>query len=314
MKRFILKLLLFLSIPLCFLYVLSYIVDTGLKKSKYFYYSEWNDLFNGRINADLLVLGNSRAWVHFSPQILDSMLNLNSYNLGLDGACLNAQLVRFKLYLLYNNKPKYIIQEIGATGSLINGTLPHLQQLYPYLDNSEIWKIVKSSDPSFGVLERYFPLYKYNNELTLIKEGILSNFGKGVKPTKYKGYEGRKILWDNGFESFVKLYPKGTISKIDSSQFSVLMDYIDFCKKNDIKIIFVTSPTYKEYIPYVLNYTQVIDTITNIANANNIPYLDYTKDTLCNSKEYFYNTNHLNYIGSRLFSIKFANDIKKYIN
>jgi hypothetical protein len=38
--------------------------------------------------------------------------------------------------------------------------------------------------------------------------------------------------------------------------------------------------------------------------------LDYTKDTLCLNKTYFYNYSHLNRTGAKLFSVKLARDIR----
>ena len=52
-------------------------VDAGLRKSRNAYFANWNDLYNSKINADLLIMGSSRAEFHISPKILDSLLTLN---------------------------------------------------------------------------------------------------------------------------------------------------------------------------------------------------------------------------------------------
>src|ERR1700747_729442 len=143
MKKIILRTLLFCLAPVPLLYLLQHIVDTGLRKSRYYYYSEWNDLFNGKINADLVVMGTSRAWVQVSPGILDSMLHLNSYNLGMDGTAFKIQYERFKMYMQHNKKPKYILQEVGYTSTLVKSDqLPVLQQFLPYLNDPIVWKMV----------------------------------------------------------------------------------------------------------------------------------------------------------------------------
>ena len=51
----------------------------------------------------------------------------------------------------------------------------------------------------------------------------------------------------------------------------------------------------------------------NISMKYNIPFLDYSSDTICLSKDYFYNAEHLNLMGTNLFSRKLTSDLKKYI-
>lgn len=50
--------------------------------------------------------------------------------------------------------------------------------------------------------------------------------------------------------------------------------------------------------------------INNLSKANNVPYLDYTNDPICNDSNYFCVAVHLNQKGAELFSTKLANDLK----
>ena len=253
MKKFILRILLFCLLPLPLLYVGAHLVDKGLKKSHYFYYAEWNDLFDGKINADLLVFGTSRAWVQFAPAILDSSLHLNSYNLGMDGAPFDIQYERFKIYLRHNKKPKYILQEVGYNATFIPpGGLPHFEQFLPYYDDTAIWRMVSHfSLYPVGVSEHYFPMYKYNNQFPLIKEGLFSYFGRGTKNTKYKGYEGRNWAWDSSFHTFKNLYPEGKIFELDRASIALFKEYLAFCRSNDIQVVMVFPPAFYQVLPYV---------------------------------------------------------------
>ena len=83
--------------------------DAGLKKTKYSEYCVWNDI-NSSVNADLLIQGSSRAWCQVSPKILDSIMKINSYNLGMSGYNFDMEYCRFKVYLEHNVVPKYIVQ------------------------------------------------------------------------------------------------------------------------------------------------------------------------------------------------------------
>src|SRR5690606_7084295 len=109
MRLFIRKLFLFgLSVVLA-LSLLAMIVDKGLQKTEAENYAEWNAIKDGGINADLLILGSSRAWVHVAPFILDTALHLNSFNLGLDGHHFETQVARYDFYKEFNRRPQYIV-------------------------------------------------------------------------------------------------------------------------------------------------------------------------------------------------------------
>lgn len=305
MKKFVLRLLLFCLLPLPALYALAYVIDSGLKKSRHFYYAAWNDLFNGTINADLVVLGTSRAMMHFSPKILDSTLQLNSYNLGMDAAPFKIQFERFKIYLRYNKKPKYVIQEVGYTIPLMrNNELPHPQQFLPYLHDTAIWRITSSSGDPFHLADRYFPVYKYNNELPLIAEGVKCYFGKGVKSQMYKGYLGQGKLWDSSFAGFKKLNPDGVVYPIDQGAVALFEEYLDFCKTNDIRVFLVYPPVFIESNNYIKNLKEIIDTYTRLSAAYNVPFYNYMYDSLNYNTANFYNSRHLNKWGAELFSRK----------
>ena len=314
MKKFILRLLLFCLAPIPLLFLLAHITDKGLQRSRYYYYSEWNDIFSGKINADVIILGSSRAWVHFSPKILDSILHVNSYNIGIDAASFGLQYERLKIYLEHNKKPKYILQEVGFVSTFLafnNVTIT--QQFLPYLDDPSVWKIVKGHNSTFGLADRYFPLYKYNNEYVIVKEGLLSYFGKGVKDIKYKGYCGQDKVWDSSFNDFKITNPNGIPTPIGSESVAMFKDYLDFCKANDIKVILVYPPSYIEALKYETNYKEILAIYNNFSKEYNLPFYNYMNDSLDYDRANFYNSQHLNRHAAEIFSTRLANDLKKEI-
>jgi hypothetical protein len=314
MKKFTLRLLLFCLAPLPVLYLLAYVVDSGLRKSRYTYYSEWNDIFGGKINADVLMVGSSRAWVQFSPKIFDSILHVNSYNIGLDGAVMGLQYDRLKIYLQHNPKPKYIIQEVGFVSTFIAYTeLPGTQQFLPYLNDPVIWRLVTEHSKAFSLADRYFPMFKYNNEFVLIKEGLLSNFGRGAKEAKYKGYAGQNVNWDSSFHNFKSANPNGAAYPVDSAMIDSLQNYLGFCKANDIKVILVYPPSYIEALQYDTNYKDLLAIYDSFSKKYQIPFYNFMNDSLCYNSANFYNSQHLNKAASEIFSTKLATQLKDLI-
>lgn len=315
MKRFILKLLLFCCVPLAVLLPLEYMINTGLKKSQGKMYAEWNDLFAGRINADMLIMGSSRAWVHFSPKILDSALGLNTYNLGLDAALADLQYKRLQIYLKHNKAPKYIVHEVGLNNITIKTRdLPNYQQFLPYLSDPLVWQIYKEGYNNVSLADRYFPLYKYNNQLPTIKEGLLSFMGKVQRPEKYKGYQGQELPWDSASYNNWMRHPSMYNIDMDTSAIALFKEYVRFCKERNIRLILVYAPFYAGAKVWIENHEAVLQLIRGISTENKLPFMDYTNMYLDSSTQYYYNSQHLNKAASEEFSRLFANDVRKYLN
>ena len=249
------------------------------------------------INADLIILGNSRAWCQYSPQILDSVLGTNSYNIGIDGSCFNRQLVRYELYRYYiSNAPKYVIQNVefftlGHTvGYEREQFMPYL--IYPYFRD----RICQIEPFSFG--EFYIPMYRYyvNN--------VYDEFTTYDFPVK-KGYFGEDNKWDGSKLKETEPY----IQEIDSNSLKMFIDYIEGLQEENIKLILVFAPIYKEGLSKVLNVEEIHGLYYDLANKYNLSILDYANCWLSQDTTYFYNATHLNKQGAELFSTKLAHDL-----
>ncbi len=308
MKRFVLRLLLFCLLPLPLLYAFSYIVDAGLKKSHSYYYAEWNDIFHGTVNANMVITGSSRAYVHVSPRILDSSLHMNAYNLGMNGTKFLMQYDRFKIYLKHNKKPRYVIQTLDFSMLAENYELYAYQQFLPYLSDPDIKEMTEKYKGKFGFGEYYFPMFKYNNQGALVVEGLKSFAGRGGKGPKYKGYEGQPKPWDAAFAtttaSSAGMSPYDQV--VDSLSLAKFNEFMALCSRENIKVILVFPPVYSEYIPVFKNRVEILHLFESTAAKYNFPMLNFLDDELCADKHMFYNSQHLNKTGAEIFSRKLA--------
>ena len=87
-------------------------------------------------------------------------------------------------------------------------------------------------------------------------------------------------------------------------------NFIKECKQNQIELIFVYTPEYIEGQKLFSNRTELMDFYKSISNHYSIPFYDYSADSLCYQKKYFYNASHLNQQGAEIFSRKLASDLK----
>jgi hypothetical protein len=288
-------------------------VDTGLRKSRNAYFASWNDLYNSKISADLLIMGSSRAEFHISPKILDSLLVLNSYNLGLSAWHFDMQYARFRMYLQHNRKPKYIIHNVDVYGFSKRADVADYPQFLPYIQDTILQNVTHHHKGEFDIYQQNIPLFKYKNQQKLAFEGFFCFMGFSNlydTTSKYKGYRGNDYAWNKDFESFKKRFPKGAKYRFDKEVKRQFEEYLAFCQREKIKVILVYAPEYYEVQPYYKNKSELINLCQESVKKYKCHFLDYSNNPLCYNRTNFYNSQHLNRKGAELFSLDLGKKVK----
>ena len=260
----------------------------------------WNEIYSGNLNSNVLIMGGSRTWVQYSPHILDSILGVDAYNLGIDGSQFDRQLLKYDAYRRWNNKPEAIIQNIDfATIGISNGY--EKEQFFPYFFDDLLLKDASKFE-KFNILEKYVPAYRYLGYSQLIQEGI---FLPQTEAILKKGYYGMDKTWDGA------LFKEQTnINYLqDSLVLSMFDTYLAKAHAENIRIIFVYAPVYIGVTQKLQNVEGMYQMFDSLAWKYNIPILDYNDDPLSHDTVYFYNATHLNKKSAELFSAKLAHDI-----
>lgn len=297
MKRFIKHIILFGVALLSFLIVCDAITTYAFHQKNTRKYAVWNDILHTNIDADVLIMGNSRAWCMYSPAILDSILGTNTYNIGFDGSCFDRQAARYDIYRHYQKtKPKCIIQNVEyftldkTYGYEREQFMPYM--MYPYFRK----RIQGAADFSFG--ELYIPMYRY----------YVNNFYDDYNQFDYvvnKGFYARDEKWDGSKLDDTEPY----IQNVDSNTLNLFIDYIEQTKQECIRLVLVIAPSYKEVSNVVLNLDGIHQLYYELSEKYDIPLLDYSANYMARDTTYFYNASHLNKYGAELFSEQLAHDI-----
>jgi hypothetical protein len=242
--------------------------------------------------------------VQVSPFVLDTTLGLVAYNLGMDGSQFSQQYDRYLLYRKYNKMPKCVVWVFDFNSFTNAGGIVHHQQYLPYLSKPAIQGMLSTYKHPFGIVDYYGPLVKYNNELPLIVEGLKCYFGNIGKPVKYKGYRSQNSRWNVPTTTKLPEY------RTDAATITSMHTFLKTAQAEGIKVFLVYAP-YQYDVP---EREQMRNGIVSQLLIGEKQYgahvLDYTTDTLCQNKTYFYNYSHLNRTGAKLFSVKLARDIK----
>ena len=303
MKKFIITIVVFGVGLLGLAYVADYVISKNLRKSTKETLIGWNEIYSGNLQSDVVIMGNSRAWVQYSPQILDSILNVNSYNLSVDGSPINKQILKYDTYRRFNEKPKYIIQNIDILTIDLRAGYER-EQFFPYFFDN-ILKIKSSDIEQWSWSEKHIPCYRYIGYTDLTR----AVFGtKNLYPDDYvsvKGYCGVTLKWNGS--NLIK--QKEINYSQDTTALSLFDKYLSAAKSEDIKIIFVYAPIYIEGTKKIRNIDGMYAMYDSIAKKYDIPILDYNYSFISYDTAYFYNAMHLNKTGAELFSVKLAHDI-----
>lgn len=313
MTNFLKKVLLFLVPIILACVFIDIFITKELKKRPdlvHGEYSTWNDLFDGKINSDIVIYGSSRAWVHISPQIISDSLNTTAYNLGIDGHNFWLQYLRHSLLLKHNRKPKLIIHSLDEVTLQKRKELYNLDQFLPYMLLNKDIKDATASYEGFTFFDYILPAVRYYGKETIILNSIEQYFEPKIYPAKrIKGYQGQDRAWNSDFDNAKKKMKYYEV-KIDTPSLILFERYLKECKANGINIVFVYTPEYIEGQLFVKNRKQIIDLYTNFSVKYKIPFYDYSKDTMSYQKKYFYNALHLNKTGAELFTTRLTQKLK----
>jgi hypothetical protein len=127
-----------------------------------------------------------------------------------------------------------------------------------------------------------------------------------VQIDEFKGYVPQYLTWNKDFDRFKAQNPSGVRWIPDPRKIQTLVDLLEICRKNEIKVILVHSPEYLETQEFFHNRDETLQTFRGIASRFQVPFWDYSDDPMCGNRAYFYNSQHLNYAGASVFSKSIA--------
>lgn len=311
MRHFVLKLVKFFIPIIIFMLVFDYVfskklVKTNLSQGEF---EVWSDIYRGEIKADLAIYGSSRAWVHFNPKILEDLTGLSTYNFGVDGQNFEIQYLRHTEYFSNNKKPKIIVFSLDVFTFEKKDKLYNSDQFLPYMfQNSRYFSTLIDTE-NFNVYDFTVPSVRYFGKYEMFYKFFEA---KANLKYRYKGFRGNKRRWVESENQRIANTSKYQV-KIDRDLINKFEKNIKELKKQGVKLIFVYTPEYIKGQDFLQNRERIFEIYQSISKSEEIPFWDYSKDSISLEKHLFYNSEHLNDFGAVIFSKKFSRDLLNHL-
>ena len=305
MKKFLINIVIFSSIILSIATMMDFVVSEGLRKTERGHFYTMNAIMTDSINADIVILGNSRATCSYNPIVLDTILGVNTRNLGVSGQPFGVSYLRWRLYNRNNIAPKLLIINMDylELNMVTNGY--EKEQYYPYMNDTMVRPYLDLY--GFTWLERNIPMYRYRGDYKLICLGLfeLTHLYHDTKGNYIKGYSNMDNLWKG--DNLEKVLKEGSVKCQNNSQAIDLMEsLISKVQLEGVQVVFVYAPIYKKLKDNV-DEKDCIFTYERISKRYQIPILDFSNMDICSDTDFFKDANHLNTKGSEIFSVALAN-------
>ncbi len=300
MKGFVFKLLIYVLVALAVLVVADYALSGWMRKVHHPNNEIWDEVMEGKVDADVIALGSSRANTAFYPPVVDSVLETNSWNLGVLGHHFQAEDLRYKMYRLHNRKPRLVVQFVDPL-IFSSGKEFDRVQFLPWFWDKAFRKSFRDSFGSDFFFKNAFPFVRYHSFLPweVAYDGRCTEKG-------FHTYEpDRKDPLNSAFKEFLAQ---------DEDLMDRFVSFLFSLKEDGIEVVMVYPPEYKTIVYEDGQREATRSCMDSIAKLTQTPYIDYSNMVLCSDSTNFIDVNHLNLKGAIEFSDSLSNDIRRIIS
>lgn len=300
MRGFLFKLLIFSLVALATLVAGDFALSRWMRKAHHPNNEIWDEVMEGKVDADVVAFGSSRANTSFYPPVVDSVLKTSSWNLGVLGHHFQAEDLRYKMFRLHNRKPRIVVQFVDPLFFSSEKAFDRVQFL-PWFWDKEYRKSFRESFGTAFFFKNAFPFVRYHSFL----------------PWEVASDERRTERGFHTYESDIKNPFKPVFNESFIKDENLPDQFITFIlslKKDGIKVVMVHPPEYKTIVYNKGQREALRSVMDSIANLTRTPYIDYSRMGMCSDSTNFIDIWHLNLKGAIEFSDSLANDIQRILS
>lgn len=317
MNNKILKIVTFIILMAVIGSIIGYVFEMMHKKNivenydLYAKWKRWDDYYRTDKNVDVLFLGSSHAYVSYDPEIFDRKLSINSFNFGTPSQEPNMGYYILK-EVIKKNKPRLLVYDIFWTKLQNEITIGQVLSNYEFIKSPDVRnEIYKNLFSTLDKVEYTFPAIRYRLDFSSYMNRIVNKVLKIPYMNfefeyKSKGYVFSEKVVDSETLNHSTQFISNKYTGFNAKQIEYLDKTLQLCERNNIKVIFVTSPVPPSILYSIKNeYGKIHADVEKIADKYNIEYIDFNienenKKIVTDSN--FGDDNHLNLSGAKIVS------------
>jgi hypothetical protein len=304
-KRLLIALLVCTIIPL----LLMPMVENGLWRFDQHKFEKLDEIIEGRTPHELVFFGSSRAYIHYHPGIFDSLLHLNSFNAGTEGAIHGETDVLLRQYLVHHPPPRAIIVNtdlamFGFADRIFNPT-----SYYPFLSEPLIADYLHRKEP-FSRAISWLPFLGLTRYDDYMRGSVVKGWLGKTAPYSgfhYKGYIESPVLH---FVDTLKGPPVLKQDSLHQAAFAIFSRWNALCREKGIRFIAVFSPYHRSYYKTYPWQSVYRDEIFRRLRISGIQVINMENKSFTDNAALFSDAIHLNRSGARLFSRMLADSLR----
>ena len=267
-------------------------------------------------DADVLVLGSSRAQMQIMPSVIDQRLSLRTFNAGLKGHDFLYAAALYDLWLHQHSPPRAVVLTVDVESFLHRpNEAATTQILAPYIGESDLLRKILYSQGPQKRIEYLFRSYRYNGKVLVIAKNIFLH----TDPA-FDGFVAMDGTLVSGDRSIIKnALDQEAPAKIYAQQpfwdmkVNILRELGARALKQHTLVLLVHAPLYGQDVEAHRMWIERLEAL--IAATPGIAFVDLCQevhpDSFPNSRELFRDVNHLNTKGARIFSGLVADELYK---
>jgi hypothetical protein len=294
MKRFITQIILYTVGIFLLFFSIEWLMGKSLDEGKrYYFQADWHDLKNH--NADVLVIGNSRTWVHYDPFLIEKKTGLKTEAIAQDGQGAQVVWLKFKTYFKNNSAPHKILLQFDHWFMHQRADLYGIKNFRTGFWNDRIGLRELKRLNGYSAYFHYLPLAAIDFDL-FWRWAFNHQIPEAESYARTHGFMPQQKSWKGNW--------KNPDVVIDTGMVSQYMDsFFVYAKKNQVDMYLIYPPqSYPSY--QFFTGKEKIKKQAEMFNQKyqmNVPFIDYNSAAIYNDSTLFYNHMHLNQKGVAVF-------------
>ncbi len=318
MRKFLKKLgilfIIFMITNLVINYVYELPANKAIENKTNKNHLKWTAIHQNKNTYDVIVIGASRAYYAFNPIILDSSLNVKSYNMGTSAQDIAESYYSLQEIFEYQN-PKYIILDLIFPSSDDSHDYALIYSNASFFNSSKTkFELISDGYGASGFANYLLPVLKYNNYIKIDIMGLLKKKKAPKNETNWiKGYLHDTItVAQNQIAQFTPI-SNFQNTTFNTERFTKYFNKIKtLVKENNATLICARTP----YPPSRMALNKIDeegDYYNAFMNNLRVPYYDlnyYKSNKYQYVDEDFADYHHANYSGARKATSQLVEAIK----